>query len=60
MQGNQSLQAFLLLPFCWFNFGLLAFLCNTIQASTKGKNIQSFAASIIEGDYYQISEVLYL
>uniref|UniRef100_A0A6N2KSJ6 Uncharacterized protein n=1 Tax=Salix viminalis TaxID=40686 RepID=A0A6N2KSJ6_SALVM len=28
---------------------------NANQASTKGKNIKSFAASIIEGDYYQIS-----
>uniref|UniRef100_A0A6N2MMY2 ATP-dependent DNA helicase n=1 Tax=Salix viminalis TaxID=40686 RepID=A0A6N2MMY2_SALVM len=28
---------------------------NAIQASAKGNNIQSFANSIIEGDYYQIS-----
>uniref|UniRef100_A0A6N2K7H5 DUF223 domain-containing protein n=1 Tax=Salix viminalis TaxID=40686 RepID=A0A6N2K7H5_SALVM len=28
---------------------------NAIQASAKGKNVQSFAASIIKGDYYQIS-----
>ena len=27
---------------------------NAIQASAKGRNIQPFAASIIEGDYYQI------
>uniref|UniRef100_A0A6N2LHF7 Replication protein A 70 kDa DNA-binding subunit B/D first OB fold domain-containing protein n=1 Tax=Salix viminalis TaxID=40686 RepID=A0A6N2LHF7_SALVM len=27
---------------------------NAIQASAKGKNIQTFAALIIEGDYYQI------
>ncbi|KAG5240448.1 replication protein DNA-binding [Salix suchowensis] len=27
---------------------------NAIQASAKGKNIQAFTASIIEGDYYEI------
>uniref|UniRef100_A0A6N2L994 Uncharacterized protein n=1 Tax=Salix viminalis TaxID=40686 RepID=A0A6N2L994_SALVM len=27
---------------------------NAIQASAKGKNIGPFAASIIEGDYYQV------
>uniref|UniRef100_A0A6N2NKL1 ATP-dependent DNA helicase n=1 Tax=Salix viminalis TaxID=40686 RepID=A0A6N2NKL1_SALVM len=27
---------------------------NAIQASAKGRNIQPFAASIIEGDYYQV------
>ena len=28
---------------------------NAIQGSTKGKDIQLFTTSIIEGDYYQIS-----
>ena len=28
---------------------------NAIQGSAKGKDIQLFATSIIEGDYYQIS-----
>ena len=28
---------------------------NAIQASAKGKNIGPFAASIIEGDYYQVN-----
>ena len=27
---------------------------NAIQASTKGKNIQAFPASIVEGDYYEV------
>ena len=27
---------------------------DAIQASAKGKNIQTFAASIIEGDYYEV------
>ena len=27
---------------------------NAIQASAKGKNIQAFAASIIDGDYYEV------
>ena len=29
--------------------------CNAIQGSAKGKDIQLFATSIIEGDYYQIN-----
>ncbi|KAG5235298.1 replication protein DNA-binding [Salix suchowensis] len=32
----------------------LSFFGDGIQASAKGKNIQQFAASIIEGDYYEI------